>query len=51
MPGVRRHRTAGTGTLTLMVGGDDEAVEPARPVLEMLGEKLFRTGRSVPGTR
>ena len=33
------------GTLTLMVGGDDEdAVERARPVLEVLGEQIFRTG-------
>ena len=33
------------GTLTLMVGGDDEnAVGRARPVLEVLGERLFRTG-------
>ena len=33
------------GTLTLMVGGDDEdAVERVRPVLEVLGEQLFRTG-------
>jgi 3-hydroxyisobutyrate dehydrogenase len=36
---------AGPGTLTIMVGGDDEqAVERARPLLEALGEKLFRTG-------
>lgn len=34
------------GTLTLMIGGDDEnAVGRARPVLEVLGERLFRTGR------
>lgn len=33
------------GTLTLMVGADeDTAVEQARPVLEVLGERLFRTG-------
>jgi 3-hydroxyisobutyrate dehydrogenase len=36
---------AEAGTLTLMVGGDDEdAVERARPVLEVLGERRFRTG-------
>jgi 3-hydroxyisobutyrate dehydrogenase len=32
------------GTLTLMVGGDDDAVERARAVLEVLGEQIFRTG-------
>ena len=32
------------GTLTLMVGGGDEEVERVRPVLEVLGERLFRTG-------
>jgi 3-hydroxyisobutyrate dehydrogenase len=36
---------ADAGTLTLMVGGDDEeAIERAQPVLEVLGERLFRTG-------
>ena len=36
---------AESGTLTLMIGGDDDdAVERARPVLEVLGERLFRTG-------
>jgi 3-hydroxyisobutyrate dehydrogenase len=36
---------AETGTLSIMVGADDEdAVERVRPVLEALGEKLFRTG-------
>jgi 3-hydroxyisobutyrate dehydrogenase len=34
-----------SGTLSLMVGGDDEAaIEKAMPVLEVLGEKIFRTG-------
>lgn len=33
------------GTLTLMVGADDDdAIERARPVLEVLGGRLFRTG-------
>jgi 3-hydroxyisobutyrate dehydrogenase len=32
------------GTLTLMVGGGDELVERARPVLEVLGGRIFRTG-------
>jgi 3-hydroxyisobutyrate dehydrogenase len=40
--GVER---AATGTLSIMVGGDDEAaIERARPLLEVLGERLFPTG-------
>jgi 3-hydroxyisobutyrate dehydrogenase len=40
--GVPRAETA---TLAIMVGGDDEdAVARARPVLEALGDRLFRTG-------
>lgn len=36
---------AETGTLSLMVGGDDEAaIERSMPVLEVLGERIFRTG-------
>jgi 3-hydroxyisobutyrate dehydrogenase len=36
---------AETGTLSLMVGGDDEAaIAKAMPVLEVLGERIFRTG-------
>ena len=36
---------AEAGTLSLMVGGHDEAAfELARPVLEVLGERIFRTG-------
>jgi 3-hydroxyisobutyrate dehydrogenase len=36
---------AETGTLAIMVGGDDEsAVARATPLLEVLGERLFRTG-------
>jgi 3-hydroxyisobutyrate dehydrogenase len=36
---------AGDGTLSIMIGADDEAaVERAWPVLEVLGQKLFRTG-------
>jgi 3-hydroxyisobutyrate dehydrogenase len=36
---------AETGTLSLMVGGtDEEAFELAKPVLEVLGERVFRTG-------
>jgi 3-hydroxyisobutyrate dehydrogenase len=36
---------AETGTLSLMVGGQDEdAFDLVRPVLEVLGERIFRTG-------
>jgi 3-hydroxyisobutyrate dehydrogenase len=36
---------AESGTLTLMVGGDDEeAITRAQPVLDVLGERHFRTG-------
>ena len=36
---------ARTGTLTIMVGTDDDAaLERARPVLMCLGDRLFRTG-------
>ena len=36
---------AESGTLTLMIGGDDDvAIERARPALEVMGERLFRTG-------
>jgi 3-hydroxyisobutyrate dehydrogenase len=36
---------ADEGTLTLMVGGDDEeAIARAQPVLDVLGERIFRTG-------
>jgi len=36
---------AQTGTLSLMVGGDDAAaIERVGPVLEVLGERVFRTG-------
>ena len=34
-----------TGTLALMIGGDDEAaIEKATPILECMGDRLFRTG-------
>jgi 3-hydroxyisobutyrate dehydrogenase len=32
------------GTLSIMVGGTDEAVAQAMPLLEVLGERIFRTG-------
>ncbi len=36
---------AAAGTLSIMVGGDDEnAIALVRPVLECVGERLFRTG-------
>ena len=36
---------AEAGTLTLMIGSDDDAaVERVRPALEVLGERVFRTG-------
>ncbi len=36
---------AGSGTLTIMVGGDDEdAIARAEPVLAVLGDRRFRTG-------
>jgi len=36
---------ATTGTLAILVGGDDnEAIERARPVLDALGERILRTG-------
>lgn len=36
---------AEAGTLTLMIGGDDEAaIAKATPVLEAMGKQLFRTG-------
>ena len=36
---------AEAGTLTLMIGGEDEAaIAMARPVLEAMGKQLFRTG-------
>jgi 3-hydroxyisobutyrate dehydrogenase len=36
---------AESGTLTLMIGGEDEAaIAKARPVLEAMGKQLFRTG-------
>jgi len=36
---------AKTGTLTIMIGGDDrETIERARPVLCCMGDKLFETG-------
>ena len=41
---------AHAGTLTLMIGGDDEAaIERVTPVLQTMGPKLFRTGASGSG--
>ena len=35
---------AADGTLTIMIGGDDDAVEAAKPVLSAMGAKLFEVG-------
>lgn len=36
---------ATAGTLTIMIGGDDEeAIRRAEPLLQVMGERLFRTG-------
>ena len=41
---------AQAGTLTLMIGGnDDKAIERVTPVLQAMGGKLFRTGTSGSG--
>jgi 3-hydroxyisobutyrate dehydrogenase len=34
------------GKLTLLVGGEDEAIERCRPILEKLGSQIIRTGAS-----
>lgn len=41
---------AEAGTLTLMIGGNDEkAIERVTPVLQTMGQRLFRTGPSGSG--
>ena len=35
---------AENGTLTLMVGGEEQVIEECRPILEIMGEKIFVTG-------
>jgi 3-hydroxyisobutyrate dehydrogenase len=40
---------AQAGTLTIMVGGEAEAFERARPVLETMGSKIVRVGQSGSG--
>jgi 3-hydroxyisobutyrate dehydrogenase-like beta-hydroxyacid dehydrogenase len=40
---------AQAGTLTIMVGGDADALEIARPVLEAMGKKIFHVGPSGAG--
>jgi 3-hydroxyisobutyrate dehydrogenase-like beta-hydroxyacid dehydrogenase len=37
-------RGASEGTLTIMVGGDRQALERSRPVLEAVGRKIFHVG-------
>lgn len=34
-----------SGTLTIMVGGDQEQVDRCFPLLEAMGERIFRTGK------
>ena len=38
-----------SGTLTIMVGGDPAVVEECRPILNMLGEKVFHVGPAGKG--
>jgi 3-hydroxyisobutyrate dehydrogenase len=40
---------ADAGTLTLMLGGDEDAIERARPVLERIAAKTFHVGASGAG--
>ena len=40
---------ASAGTLTFIVGGDAEALERARPVLENMGRNIFHVGESGAG--
>jgi len=40
---------AQAGTLTIMVGGDEEAFRRARPVLEAMGARIFHVGPSGAG--
>lgn len=41
---------AEAGTLSVLVGGDDEDLEKVRPLLECLGERVFHVGPSGSGT-
>ena len=40
---------AGTGTMTMLIGGDDDAVLTAQPVLDLLGSRIVRVGPSGSG--
>lgn len=40
---------ADAGTLTFMVGGEDEAFERARPILDAMGKNVFHAGASGNG--
>jgi 3-hydroxyisobutyrate dehydrogenase len=42
-------KAAEAGTLTIMVGGEDEALELARPVLERFAARIFHMGPSGAG--
>lgn len=37
------------GTLTFMVGGDDQALEKARPYLDAMGKNIFHAGKAGAG--
>jgi 3-hydroxyisobutyrate dehydrogenase len=40
---------AAAGTLTFIVGGDEKALERARPILEKMGKNIFHAGASGAG--
>lgn len=40
---------AAAGTLTIMVGGDDEAFAVAQPILQAMGQKIIHTGGTGSG--
>lgn len=42
-------RGAAEGTLTFLVGGEEAALERARPLLECMGKKIFHLGNSGAG--
>ena len=47
--GVRWYRRAQAGTLTFIVGGEEDALERARPVLQAMGKNIFHVGASGAG--
>ena len=50
-PVGRTSREAETGTLLIMVGGETEDVERARPVLECMGDTIIHCGATGSGIR